>query len=108
MHSVICATDVSVADSGFPRGELTNDGAPTYYLANFSWKLHENKEIFEIFPVGVPTNEGAPTYYLANFSWKLRETEEILCQRRGTHYSHPLDLSLCLLLDNSFSEGSWM
>ena len=30
----------SVADPGFPRGE-----APTYYLANFSRKLHENKEI---------------------------------------------------------------
>ena len=38
---------LSVADPGFPRGGGTNPkgGAPTYYLANFSRKLHENEEI---------------------------------------------------------------
>ena len=39
---------ISVADPGFPRGGGANPkggGAPTYYLANFSWKLHENEEI---------------------------------------------------------------
>ena len=37
----------SVADPGFPRGGGVNPkgGAPTYYLANFSRKLHENEEI---------------------------------------------------------------
>ena len=37
----------SVADQGFPRGGGANPkgGAPTYYLANFSRKLHENEEI---------------------------------------------------------------
>ena len=36
-----------VADLGFPRGGGANPkgGAPTYYLANFSWQLHENEEI---------------------------------------------------------------
>ena len=34
----------TVADPGFPRGGGANPkgGAPTYYLANFSSKLHEN------------------------------------------------------------------
>ena len=39
---------VAVADPGFPRGGAPTPeggGAPTYYLANFSRKLHENKEI---------------------------------------------------------------
>ena len=27
------------------RGANPKGGAPTYYLANFSWKLHENEEI---------------------------------------------------------------
>ena len=39
---------IAVADPGFPRGGGANPkggGAPTYYLANFSQKLHENKEI---------------------------------------------------------------
>ena len=37
----------SVADPGFPRGGGANPrgGAPTYYLVNFSRKLHENEEI---------------------------------------------------------------
>ena len=37
----------AVADLGFPRGGGANPkgGAPTYYLANFSRKLHENEEI---------------------------------------------------------------
>ena len=37
----------SVADPGFPRGggAKPRGGAPTYYLANFSQKLHENEEI---------------------------------------------------------------
>ena len=37
----------SVADPGFPRGGGANPkgGVPTYYLANFSRKLHENEEI---------------------------------------------------------------
>ena len=37
----------AVADPGFPRGGGTNPrgGAPTYYLVNFSQKLHENEEI---------------------------------------------------------------
>ena len=37
----------SVADPGFPRGggAKPRGGAPTYYLANFSRKLHENEEI---------------------------------------------------------------
>ena len=36
----------TVADPGFPRGGGANPkGAPTYYLANFSRKLHENEEI---------------------------------------------------------------
>ena len=37
----------AVADPGFPRGGSANPkgGAPTYYLANFSQKLHENEEI---------------------------------------------------------------
>ena len=37
-----------MADPGFPRGGGTNPkggGARTYYLANFSQKLHENEEI---------------------------------------------------------------
>ena len=35
-----------MADPGFPRGgALTLRGAPTYYLANFSQKLHENEDI---------------------------------------------------------------
>ena len=36
-----------MADRGFPRGASTVEGgrAPTYYLANFSCKLHENEEI---------------------------------------------------------------
>ena len=40
-------TTSSVADPGFPRGgaPTPEGGAPTYYLANFSRKLHENKEI---------------------------------------------------------------
>ena len=38
---------ISVADPGFPRGGGANPkgGRPTYYLANFSRKLHENEEI---------------------------------------------------------------
>ena len=40
---------LAVADPGFPRGGGANHkwggGAPTYYLANFSQKLHENEEI---------------------------------------------------------------
>ena len=38
---------LSVADPGFPRGGSANPkgGVPTYYLANFSRKLHENEEI---------------------------------------------------------------
>ena len=38
----------AVADPGFPRGDGASPkgGAPTYYLANFSRKLHENEEIF--------------------------------------------------------------
>ena len=38
----------AVADPGFPwggGGANSRGGAPTYYLANFSRKLHENKEI---------------------------------------------------------------
>ena len=37
-----------MADPGFPRGGGANpkEGAPTYYLANFSKKLHENEEIW--------------------------------------------------------------
>ena len=37
----------TVADPGFPRGGGANPkgGAPTYYLANYSRKLHENEEI---------------------------------------------------------------
>ena len=36
-----------MADPGFPRGGGANPkgGVPTYYLANFSRKLHENEEI---------------------------------------------------------------
>ena len=36
-----------VGDPGFPRGGGANPkgGAPTYYLANFSRKLHKNEEI---------------------------------------------------------------
>ena len=35
-----------MADPGFPRGGGTNPkgGVPTYYLANFCQKLHENEE----------------------------------------------------------------
>ena len=38
---------LAVADPGFPWGGGANPqrGAPTYYLANFSRKLHENEEI---------------------------------------------------------------
>ena len=38
---------LSVADPGFPRGGGANPKgeAPTYYLAIFSRKLHENEEI---------------------------------------------------------------
>ena len=41
--------DCPVADPGFPRGGGTNPkgGVPTYYLANFSPKLHENEEILD-------------------------------------------------------------
>ena len=37
----------SEADPGFPKGGGANPrgGTPTYYLTNFSRKLHENKEI---------------------------------------------------------------
>ena len=41
---------ISVADSGFPRGSANLLGAPTYYLTNFSLKLHENEEILR--PLG--------------------------------------------------------
>ena len=35
-----------VADPGFPRGGSANPKrGPTYYLANFPQKLHENEEI---------------------------------------------------------------
>ena len=35
-----------MADPGFPRGGApTPEGTPTYYLANFFQKLHENEEI---------------------------------------------------------------
>ena len=36
----------AVADPGFPRrgGANPRGGAPTYYLTNFSQKLHENEE----------------------------------------------------------------
>ena len=42
-----CKCTNAVADPGFPRGWGANPkgGAPTYYLANFSQKLHENEEI---------------------------------------------------------------
>ena len=33
-----------VADPGFSREAPTRKGASTYYLAIFSWKLHENEE----------------------------------------------------------------
>ena len=38
---------LAVADPEFPKGGGANPkgGAPTYYLANFSRKLHENEEI---------------------------------------------------------------
>ena len=38
---------ISVADPGFPREEGANPkgGVPTYYLASFFRKLHENEEI---------------------------------------------------------------
>ena len=38
----------AVADPGFPRrgGANPREGAPTYYLTNFSQKLHENEENF--------------------------------------------------------------
>ena len=40
--------DKSVADQGFPRGGANpGGGVPTYYLANFSGKLHENEEILD-------------------------------------------------------------
>ena len=37
---------ISVADPGFPivGGANSRGGAPTYYLTNFSRKVHENKE----------------------------------------------------------------
>ena len=39
----------AVADPGFPRrrrgANPRGEGAPTYYLTNFSQKLHENEEI---------------------------------------------------------------
>ena len=37
----------AVADPGFPKGGGANPkgGSPTYYLANFCRKLHENEEI---------------------------------------------------------------
>ena len=40
----------TVADPRFPRGGGANPlgGAPTYYLANFSQKLHEDKEMFAL------------------------------------------------------------
>ena len=40
----------TVADPGFPRGGGTNPkgGVPTYYLINFSRKLHENEEILGV------------------------------------------------------------
>ena len=41
-------TSLSVADPGFPRGggaKPRRGRVPTYYLANFSQKLHENEEI---------------------------------------------------------------
>ena len=39
-------TPPPVADPGFPRrgGANPRGGAPTYYLTNFSQKLHENEE----------------------------------------------------------------
>ena len=43
MRDTQCLT---VADPGFPRGSAPiPEGAPTYYLTNFSRKLHETKEI---------------------------------------------------------------
>ena len=47
IKSSVLQTNQSVADPGFPRrgGANPKGGAPTYYLANFSRKLHENEEI---------------------------------------------------------------
>ena len=47
LSNIAVLYSLSVADPGFPRGGGTNPkgGAPTYYLANFSRKLHENEEI---------------------------------------------------------------
>ena len=36
---------LTVADPGFPKGAPTSEGAPSYYLANFPWKLHRNEDI---------------------------------------------------------------
>ena len=44
-----------VAEPGFSRGGCANlGGAPTYYLTNFSQKLHENEEILAQTGASVP------------------------------------------------------
>ena len=49
MSSTNLKSNRDASDSGgsriFQRGALTREGAPTYYLTNFSRKPHENEEI---------------------------------------------------------------
>ena len=44
-RQVMGCVHLPVVDPGFPRRELQPQGAPTYYLTNFSQKMHENEEI---------------------------------------------------------------
>ena len=34
----------AAADTEFPMGGTNSKSTPTYYLAKFHWKLHENEE----------------------------------------------------------------
>ena len=69
----------SVSDSGFHRrGANPKEGSPTYYLAIFSWKLHENEELLAL--GGEGTSLVAPTpYRSANGTFK-----EITDRKRST------------------------
>ena len=67
----------TVADPGFPRGGGANPkgGVPTYYLAKFSRKLHENEEILgqrggaRGTPLRSATGVGAPHELLGKSNW---------------------------------------
>ena len=58
-HKVLDIRTLILLRKGFPRGGApTPQGAPTYYLTNFSRKLHENEEILRV-PRPLPSRRSA-------------------------------------------------